>query len=468
MIAIARRALIVSFAVTGFLGCATPDDEDSGMATGQIVAGTEKIADHVKVFADRLEFDSTGARMLKEQGLLEKVKAYAAADDDDKEGVEPVIFLGGRNSTALNSAGRVDLASPNPLGYLRRALSYSTGANGGLIVKTAPSNLDEARSELAKNGFLELKPEAIRPLTAEPSDDGATTDIDRDFTFDAINTSATLVDWKNANGESAKVVAKPKLTIKPHLKASIAAGQSVKSGSLYISGEIDGSVELDIDVSGALTVEKTGKLLDKPLLMGATIGPVPVSVSVDLGWKCGLDLSAHAKLSTGITATGTMSPTGADWNGAAVNTTSGDPSYTFTPIGPTFDFAAKADVNCHIIPNIAVSVFDVAGPVAIVDLWAKVEVKDAHPDVEADLYAGGSVTLGGGLQPFGYSIATWLAKPINFGPTAPLVTKTFSSSSALPSDSSSTDSSTASPSDTSTASPSNSSTDSSSTDPLQP
>jgi hypothetical protein len=317
--------------------------------------------------------------------------------------------------------------SANPLGYLRRFVSYKK-VGGRLVVTTTPSNLDEAADELRRRGFTDVHTSSIRPLTAETAEADTTGSIDQDFAFDPLETSDTLLRWQGGTGDSVTVTARTKLTVAPHVKASFVAGPStVKEGSLFISGRIDGSIEFDATVTGVVSLEKTGKLLAKPWRKAALVGGVPVTLSVDLGWKCGLEVNGEVNLTVGAAASGSIGATGAEWHGDEVNTTIGTPSYSFDPVGPTITAGVESNLNCHVIPTVTVSLFDILGPIATVDLWAKIDAKHVEDlDYDVGLYAGGSVSLGGGLQPFGYELTKWVAPPLTFGPEEALVSKTLS------------------------------------------
>src|SRR5262249_40107446 len=104
------------------------------------------------------------------------------------------------------------------------------------------------------------------------------------------------------------------------------------------------------------------------------------------------------------------------------------PSYTFDETPPEVTASGTASLTCHIIPTVTVLVFDLIGPHASLDLWAKLAGVAAAPltggpvTLTANVYAGGSLTVGAGLEFMGYNAANWDAPSLDFGPTAPLWT----------------------------------------------
>src|SRR5262249_26077312 len=124
-------------------GCASSQDDTDG-AGSDVVVGIVDFANKVTVKDDSLVFDADLQDKL--QDTLTKVDAYAAAPDKTK--VEPVFLIGNRQSDAKGSDGAIKDGIRNPLGYLRRAVSWSKAADGTIVVKTETATVAEASGEL--------------------------------------------------------------------------------------------------------------------------------------------------------------------------------------------------------------------------------------------------------------------------------------------------------------------------------
>jgi hypothetical protein len=413
-------------------------DEAVSSDGSEVVAGIGDLADRVTVQDDQLEFDPGVFEKLESNGIMAKLDAYVAAAD--KSTAEPVIFVGNRRSDALDSDGTIRTDSRNGLGYLRKAVSYERASDGRLIVKTEKSDIIEAAKELQRSGFLNITdgPSAgvgtssVHALadTAPPT----TKSLDKTFAFAAFDKSnVTLFSLKDKK-TSAELTVKLKtvnLAIKPRFRATFEAGESApKKGSVYISGQVDGQIEIEATAGGELNLDTGGDFPSLPAIGGLVEG-VPVSLSVDLKWKCGFSAGGKATASIGAKATGTLNRVGAEWDGTSITPVLEAPTYGFDAIGPTLQANAKLGGSCHLIPTVRAQLFDVIGPFASIDLWTKVDVSvatvgdtsgDTNPGT-ASLFAGGDLILGGGLRPFGFDVFSFSLDPIPFGPhDKPIVT----------------------------------------------
>jgi hypothetical protein len=417
-----RRSALLSTLLVATLavGCTAQSDEGGSTSSDIVVS----LSNQVAVFDDHLEFDAPAAQRLRDSGVLGRIEAYAK----NPSSAEPVFLVGNRSSDALAADGSIKADARNPKGYLRRALSFTSGKGGTLVVTTQPATLAEAIEDVKKNGFTTLGTRSIRPLDEGDSEmNFAAGDFEQTLShafgsdggdsFDFDLSGKELWKKKLFSGGEAKVVLKRgKLSFKPMLDAKISIRHfSPQDSNAILSTSVVGELEFEASADGAYEFNRGDSLLNKS--WGTVVGGVPLTLSVALNWKCGLGVSASGTASVGATANGALRA-GAAYEGGQVKGILDPPTYSFERLGPTVD--AKFDLNgrCDVIADFTVQLFDAAGPEASVDLYAQLgahgtaDNDGAHASATFDV--GVDATVGGTLSPFGVKIADITMPPAHY------------------------------------------------------
>lgn len=415
-----KSSMICAAVLTALVvGCAGHEESDADASESEVVVGVADLSNKVAVYPDRLEFDADVVGQIERRGLLAKIDA-----SKKQVGAEPVYFVGNRQSDALDEDGSVKAGVRNGAGYLRRAVSWRKGEGGVLVVMTEAATLAEAIEEVKKNGFVGLEAKALQPL--------ANSDV-TDFDKGNFEKTLTHVFGPNANGlapldfsgkelfskrlllggQAKLVLSRGRLEIKPVLDAQISiknfAPQKTK---VTLATEVQGEIEITASSDGAFDVQNGSTLFSKSF--GAAVSGVPLTLSVDVRWKCGVGMSGASVASVGATAKGRVSG-GAEFEGGRFKGLFEQPTFELARLGPTFKANANVNGECHLVSELGVQLFDTVGPNATVDLYTKVAARASagtSNGLSASVKAGVEARVGGSLRPFGVKIGQISTPPL--------------------------------------------------------
>lgn len=412
-----RPLLLGTLVAAMSIGCATNADSDAETGEEQeIVVGLNDLPNRVSVLDGRLEFDAEVIPSLEKGGILAKLEKYAAAPDKNAKGVEAVYFVGDRESDALEPNGMVKLGVRNPKGYLRRGLSFTKAASGKLVVLTEPATFAEALED--QNGFLSLSLRDGAGDGIRTQAEGDVTDFTKgNFTktlehvFDEI-TPIEILDKEIfqkkmliGNGEAKLTLKRAKISIKPRLDAHfVIEGFKAREASAFLTTVVEGDLDIVAKADGVFKLApKTDTLFSRS--WGVMVGNVPLTLSVDVSSQCEFDFSARANMTVGAHAFGNFHLGGQLENGNLRGVLD-KPEYRFERRGPTADANAELTGACHLITNVGLQFFDVAGPDGEADVFAKVVghasgATGQGVSGDANLVAGVKLSAGGSLRPFG-------------------------------------------------------------------
>jgi hypothetical protein len=444
-----RLAALISI----LAGCASAD-ADTASGADDIVVGVTDLNNRVTVNPDSLEFDATVLPQL--QPHLAKIDAYVAAAD--KSTAEPVFLIGDRQSDAKSADGSIKDGIRNPLGYLRRAVGYTTAANGNIVVQTEEATIAEASDDIFKGNVAGIVTKGLKVLDDTPDPNGG--DDDDDSTappppppkataappnnssgagghtwsyqfggadgFTPIDLSGKVLGQQKILGAgTAKVVlTKGKVDIRPKIDATLVTeGIKPKSGQAVITTAVVGDIQVDATADGSFNLQKGDTLYSKQFggtLTGAVGAGLPLTMQVDVKYECDLGSSGKVHAMIGGHAEGQLTA-GASFEGVSLSPIFPPPTYDLSPVGPQLDVNATVEGECHLVCSVALQVFDAAGPNASVDLYAKAEIKGSEQNESTtgtgSLTVGVQATVGGQLKPFGFTIATIKTDPLVFEKT---------------------------------------------------
>jgi formylglycine-generating enzyme len=183
------------------------------------------------------------------------------------------------------------------------------------------------------------------------------------------------------------------------------------------------SFELDVHARAALSENLANSIpLITPIhnVYGAFIGFVPVWVDVKFEVNAGYtaDFSASAEITSGISATKTIS-VGKKWD--AVNGAQDifdNPAVSLTLLGPTWQVQGSADIRAYLQPKVSVLIYSLAGVTA--DLEPYLELSGSAqlnpPQWDLGLYAGLDSAIGLDLSVWDNSLGDLPSKTLNLIP----------------------------------------------------
>lgn len=411
-----RRFLGAVLSVPLFVGCAATESDSGSSESDVVVGATDNLADSVAVFDDRLEYDATVENQLRASGSLEKIAS------------EPVYFVGGRQKDALDANGWVKQGARNPLGYLRRGVSWSKGKGGIIVVKTVPATMAEALAELKKTGGFTLDTESskksLSPLAANGEDtDHGLGDTDKRWSIplgektllDLSGKELMKTSISNNQGTAGIVLKQGKIALNPTIDAHLHVENFIPTEvEATITSQLTGAFELEVTADGEFQNDKEGVLLPKKTWGTDKVNGLPLSLTIEVAYSCAMASNGKAKASAGYSVK-TNLRTGASLHGKDLKGILDK---------PTFDPTPTANVNsnvivvglCHVIPKIELQVFDAGGPSSAMDLSARFDFDGTNAqlgaDAKASVVAGYELTAGGSLRPFGFKLADIKMEPI--------------------------------------------------------
>lgn len=399
------------FALSLLVVACAADDEVGG-STADVVAQGSVLDNKVAVFPDRLEFDADARKELEGSGVLDKIRA----------GSEPVYLVGRPQADALDVDGSIKKTARNPSGYLRRAVSFASGARGGVVIKTEPASMADAVEEMKKVGILDLDDPNAKSANGENSTSR----------LDALkgNTEKT---WRTQIGppggyvpvdESNKVLVRQDGVVLNLIKGRVSITPTVevhlrtehfqpKEVTAAVTAAVSGDLAIRGDASGDSHLDEGGVLFPKQSF-GASLKGLPLTIDIEVKWRCDLAATSKSVFTFGATTTGTVRG-GLSWDGNTKGILEETKPYTFGRVGPTTDSATKAGGNCHLTSTINMQVFDAAGPTVVADQYANVDFDAAKAKAtgaaHATLAAGIEATVTGSLKPFGFKLAEINVRP---------------------------------------------------------
>lgn len=428
-------------AIATLAGCASSDGASPATGTNDIVVQSVW-NDQVKVEADRLVFPKEARGTADLSTALEKLTHYVGAYNaaitnapmngatNDAEAddyavnalrttskLDPVYFFGGRQSNALNEDGSVKEGLNNPIGYLRRGVAWSEGANGEIIVQTKPASLAEAHSELEARGLMTN----VQHSAAEGEDDNWAWGEVYPFTIADVDLSKSL--YKHKIGASLGNVEVGFVDSHLKLTGNVDAGVSGRwisprqargilnlnlEGQLVLEGKFDGGFGMS---SGDIS------LFHKAFDI-ASIGGFPLTLNFDIVGKCDMATNGKIVARGGEKVVGGMSG-GAKYerDGEGFQTV-WEPNWPqFAPIAPTVTSNAIVEAGCVLTVSSHIQLFDTGGPTAqagaFVNLTANGQTADLTAKARAKIVGGIDASAGGTLAPFGVTLGSISTDPFH-------------------------------------------------------
>lgn len=403
-LSLVRFIAMASLVAAAPLGCAQEGDEEakgSGSGSGADELVAQVVFNAAVVKADSIEFPASvvpatvlrrieayqGAvtpkvvsrtrhdafgREITEQvidmnDLLAQEKAFEA------RGGQKVILRGDRQDSIQPNQQIDEDAVGNASGYLRRALSYELRGDT-VVVRTGPATLAEYFGELKLGqeliGGTQTQGLGVRraPLTVP-------------FNFNLLNVSNKQLFQKSGsintaagpvNGDLSVAIQKATVDLGGQLDVGIDIGFfKLDEAHVKLDGTLSGSIDFIAKANGNFKTS-TGdiKLLAKPAKFALPpIGPVPLTLKVDLTAKCDLNVDGSAQATVG----GDLSVD------ASVGFQVKDGDTSFIGQAPSFDanlhppqlsVSADANARCAVVPTLEVLMFDAAGPQIGIEAFA--------------------------------------------------------------------------------------------------
>lgn len=403
-LSLVRYIALASLVAAAPLGCAQGDDEKqaggpngTGSAADDLVA--QVVFDAAVVKADSIEFPVS----VVPTRVLDKIAAYQAAvtpklvsrtrtdvfgNKIDEQVIDVAdllaqekafiarggekVILRGNPSGSVQPNQPIDENAANPSGYLRRGLSYKI-ENGVVTVFTGPATLAEYFGELKVGQELIGEQEdglgvKRAPLTV-PFNLNLANVVNRQLfaRSGTFNTPAGPV-----NGDVSVSVKQARVDLSGQLDVGVDIGFfTLNEAHVIVDGKLSGSVDFEAVANGNFNTS-TGviKLLAKPAKFALPpIGPIPLTLKVDLTAKCDLGVVGQAR----ATAGGDVSVTtrvGFQVRDGDTSFIGQAPAFNANLHPPQLNVTADANARCAVTPTLEVLMFDAAGPQVGIEAFA--------------------------------------------------------------------------------------------------
>ncbi|HEU4406744.1 MAG TPA: hypothetical protein VFS43_15865 [Polyangiaceae bacterium] len=439
-LSLVRYIALASLVAAAPLGCAQGDEEAEAKGGGSTGSGADELVaqvvfDAAVVKADSIEFPVS----VVPQKVLDRIAAYQAAvtpkvvtrtrvDVSDNAIEEQVIdvqdllaqekafierggekvILRGNPQSSVKPGEPIDENAANPAGYLRRAVSYEVRGET-VVVRTAPATLAEYFGELKLGQeFIGEQPDdglGVRraPLVV-PFNINLANVVNRQLfaRSGTFNTAAGPV-----NGDVRVAVQQARADLTGQLDVGIDIGFfTLNEAHVIVDGRLTGSIDFEVVANGNFNTS-TGvvKLLSRPAKFALPpIGPVPLTLNVDLTAKCDLGVVGQARATVG--------------GDVSINTRVGfqvrDGDTSFIGQAPAFNanlhppqlsVTADANARCAVTPTLEVLMFDAAGPQVAIEAFANAKLSagadfgaQSGVRASAQLTTGANFLVGGEIQ----------------------------------------------------------------------
>jgi hypothetical protein len=350
--------------------------------------------------------------------LLVPIVAVVACGDRVRDEAPPVVLADGvvildaassagvtvaRDALRVKGAHRIATAvtgeilvglpagEANPLGFLRRVVSVATEGDE-TIVKTEPATLGDVVREGRLSAKLELPPQAPTPTKK-----GGTISL-VDFSGTDLFTKSDqfeLEPGKTVGYQAWLRIARGTLDVTPTWdvgavikpKGFTLAGL-VEEAHVVATAEIVGTLEAEaaLHLVSTTTGEDVAKLLAKALYGSPTtvlservislgeipFGPlrIPVHARMRASVACDLRFSGETSVTYGARATATVTA-GARYDGRKI-----EPVFSHRKeievLGPSWTATSEAGLRCALIPELALSLWDLAAGEVVAETYATV------------------------------------------------------------------------------------------------
>ncbi len=366
---------------------ASPHEEEAATDDAALVS---VLADSAEVGPDRIVFphDSVPSE------LRERIVRFRAAIDagQRREDIENVILIGDRAKNAVDASGRLREDVGNPYGYIRRALSIRD-AGARTIIETEPATLEEAFSEIEARGIIGLGP-------ASPIQ-GFRRDTTLHHTLPILQ-----LDGQEIFREGDSVVRIQRGYVGLDTKIDLGIDVSrfrVQHVHMNLDARLDSELTLDVVAAGRATFSPERSVYRGRWPVG-TIGPIPVTLALDTVIGCDIEATGRVQATTGVKATLSAKGGVTYERDRGVQPSAERPVFTPTVLPVTVDASGNASAKCRLEPQLALLLFDAAGPTFTPSLNARVEAK--VPPLRATVYGGVSGSIGGTLKVFGRELGS--------------------------------------------------------------
>lgn len=423
------------------LGCAQEGDEgdDNGTPAPSATTGTgadelvaQVVYDAAVVKADSIEFPLS----VVPEKVLRRIAAYQAAvtpklvertrrdvfgetivesavDFSDllaqeaATKVEKVILFGAPESRVTPGTEIDQDTVHNASGYLRRATGFVIDGDR-LTVYTAPATLAEYFGEL-KLG---------QELIGEEQDGLGTrrAPLTVPFNFNLVNivnrqlfskTGSFNAAGGSGSGSLAVSIKKATVDLGGQLDIGVDIGLfGLNEAHLKLDGNLGGSIDFQAVANGSFSTSTgTIKLLPRPSKFALPpIGPVPLTLKVDLTANCKLNVNGQANATVGGDVKATVA-VGFQFRDGDLSNIGRAPAFTANLHPPALSVSAAANGRCAVVPTLEVLMFDAAGPSIGIEAFADAQLKagaafgaQSNASASASLKVGANFLVGGEIQ----------------------------------------------------------------------
>lgn len=440
-----RFIAMASLVAAAPLGCAQEGDkgDDGGSPTPSASTGSgaeELVArvvfDSAVVKADSIEFPAS----VVPERVLRRIEAYQAAvtpkvvtrtrvdvfgesiteeaiDMDDllaqeqasaKGDIIEKVILFGEPSSLVKPGEEIDQdAIGNTSGYLRRALSYERRGET-IVVRTGPATLAEYFGEL-KLG---------QELIGEEQDGIGTrrAPLVVPFNFNLVNIANRQLFSRNGtfntaagpvNGSVSLAIQQATVDLGGQLDIGVDIGVfGLNEAHVKLDGNLGGSIDFRAQATGNFSTSTgTIKLLPRPSKFALPpIGPVPLTLKVDLTANCKLNVNGEATATVGGEVDANVA-VGFQFRDDRLSNIGRAPAFSASLHPPQLNVSATANARCAVVPTLEVLMFDAAGPSIGIEAFADGKLSagaafgaQSNARASAQLKVGANFLVGGQIQ----------------------------------------------------------------------
>jgi hypothetical protein len=366
--------------VGGAAGCQSDSPVDDAGVSEDLLVTSSGFANDVTVFPDRLELPRAG--------------------HDDVLSMRIGKILTGAPSAR----------DGNPHGFLRRATGVHD-LGDRIVVDTEPAALTDVFHGRASFGVDGANGDDPTLGSASIRPDSWTRLLGGNMIFPTVvvmRVAANFVDPVRSN-ESFDVTAKltsGSVSFRPQVSTGISiSGGELESAHLTASGHLDARVGVNVDVKATGSTDTTRRGLLQPMHIDFRVAefsparalqfvagvPVWETVEIALVLRCELTLNGEANMTARV-ATVVDGTFGAQYaKGAGWSAVRQGPTLDASGSGIDVNQSGTGDIKCSLEPQVALLVYDFAGPTLAIGPYAAVHVDEVartwsvQPGVRADV-----------------------------------------------------------------------------------
>ena len=145
----------------------------------------------------------------------------------------------------------------------------------------------------------------------------------------------------------------------------------LKSAHVKLDGNLGGSIDFEAVANGKFSTSTgTIKLMARPAKFALPpIGPVPLTLQVDLTANCNLNVNGQARATVGGEVDAKVA-VGFQFRNGDLTNIGQAPSFSASLHPPQLSVSATANARCAVVPELEVLMFDAAGPSIGIEAFA--------------------------------------------------------------------------------------------------